>query len=89
MRDVRKCRLIACIPPRSVASEFVQGHTMHQMSCIATRLANVISGALVGIVLAFIASTVWAQPYAPVYCNEQQRQPFPAHPSADNPRTYW
>jgi cell migration-inducing and hyaluronan-binding protein len=86
MRDVRKCRLIACIPPRSVASEFVQGHTMHQMSCIATRLANVISGALVGIVLAFIASTVWAQPYAPVYCNEQQRQPFPAHPSADNPR---
>jgi cell migration-inducing and hyaluronan-binding protein len=64
----------------------MQSDTLNWKSCTVTRLASAIRGALAGVVLALVASTVWAQSYAPVRCNEQQRQPFPTQTSAGNPQ---
>jgi hypothetical protein len=54
--------------------------------CISSRLATLALGAVAGVVLTFVASTGWAQPYAPVICNQQQRQPLPTQTSAANPQ---
>jgi hypothetical protein len=62
----------------------MKSHTSNWALCAALRLAKAVGGALGGVVLSLVASTVWAQ----TYCNEDQYvgKPFPTQTSADHPQ---